>query len=179
MSFAENLKQIRKERGLSQEELAEMMEVSRQAVSKWEQGLGYPEVEKLLIFSSKFNISLDSLMATEIAKKHDKVNMDITGTIVIKSNYENVIVTCCKVLTSSKMKGGKNAPQYALFGIGSEATSFWGEQNTFLGWYADEQAITKEVDEIQQAIFQGVQTYELKYNVKVERKWLRVKIIEE
>ena len=38
MSFAENLKFVRKERNLSQEELAEILEVSRQAVSKWEQG---------------------------------------------------------------------------------------------------------------------------------------------
>lgn len=39
MSFAENLKNIRKEKGMSQEELAEIMDVSRQAVSKWEQGV--------------------------------------------------------------------------------------------------------------------------------------------
>ena len=39
MAFAENLKQIRKEKGISQEELAEQLEVSRQAVSKWEQGV--------------------------------------------------------------------------------------------------------------------------------------------
>lgn len=39
MGFAENLKKIRKERGLSQEELAELLKVSRQAVSKWEQGV--------------------------------------------------------------------------------------------------------------------------------------------
>lgn len=39
MSFAENLKLIRKERNLSQEELAEILEVSRQAISKWEQGV--------------------------------------------------------------------------------------------------------------------------------------------
>ncbi|MBE6930475.1 MAG: helix-turn-helix transcriptional regulator, partial [Ruminococcaceae bacterium] len=45
MSFSENLKQIRKEHHLSQEELAELLDVSRQAVSKWEQGMGYPEVE--------------------------------------------------------------------------------------------------------------------------------------
>ena len=38
MSFAERLKQIRKEKGLSQEDLAELLDVSRQAVSKWEQG---------------------------------------------------------------------------------------------------------------------------------------------
>lgn len=39
MSFAERLKQIRKEKGLSQEDLAELLDVSRQAVSKWEQGV--------------------------------------------------------------------------------------------------------------------------------------------
>lgn len=41
MSFAENLKQIRKERNLSQEDLAELLDVSRQAVSKWEQGVSH------------------------------------------------------------------------------------------------------------------------------------------
>ena len=41
MSFAENLKQLRKEKHLSQEELAELMEVSRQAVSKWESGVSH------------------------------------------------------------------------------------------------------------------------------------------
>ena len=39
MSFAENLKQLRKEKQISQEELAEILDVSRQAVSKWEQGI--------------------------------------------------------------------------------------------------------------------------------------------
>ena len=53
MSFAENLKQLRKDKQLSQEELAEILDVSRQAVSKWEQGMGYTEVEKLLLLSSK------------------------------------------------------------------------------------------------------------------------------
>ena len=65
MSFADNLKQIRKEKGLSQEELAELLEVSRQAVSKWEQGAGYPETEKLLLLSNRLNVSLDILMGTE------------------------------------------------------------------------------------------------------------------
>ena len=41
MSFAENLKQIRQERNLSQEDLAELLDVSRQAVSKWEQGVSH------------------------------------------------------------------------------------------------------------------------------------------
>lgn len=80
MSFADNLRQIRKDKNLSQEDLAELLDVSRQAVSKWEQDIGYPEVEKLLLLSSRLNISLDSLMATEIAKENDTNNANITGT---------------------------------------------------------------------------------------------------
>ena len=97
MSFAENLKKIRKEKGFSQEELAEIMNVSRQAVSKWEQGGGYPEVEKLLLLSSKLNISLDSLMSEEIAQNNNSENQKVTGTIIISSPNENVIATCYKV----------------------------------------------------------------------------------
>ena len=48
MSFGENLKNVRKQRGVTQEELAEMLGVSRQAISKWESDGGYPETEKLL-----------------------------------------------------------------------------------------------------------------------------------
>ena len=66
MSFSDNLKTIRKEKNLSQEELAELLGVSRQAVSKWKSGDGYPEVEKLLMIAGKLNVSLDNLMGTEI-----------------------------------------------------------------------------------------------------------------
>ena len=178
MSFAENLKQIRKDRNLSQEELAEIMDVSRQAVSKWEQGTGYPEVEKLLLLSSKLNISLDSLMSTEIAQKTNLENQNISGKITITSPNENVIATCYKVASSGKMHGTKNSPQYILFGVGNEIASFWGESTTFLGWYADNDSLSREIREIQQAIIQGIPTYELKYSVKVEKSWFRIKIID-
>lgn len=178
MSFADNLKQIRKEHHLSQEELAEMLDVSRQAVSKWEQGNGYPEVEKLLLLSSKLNISLDSLMSTEIAKETSN-NANVTGTIVITSPHENVIATCYKVLSSGKIPGGKSSPKYSLFGVSNGIASFLGEPTTFLGWYADKEQITKEVEEIQRAIANGIPTYTLKYSVKTERRWARIKIIEE
>ena len=66
MSFAENLQAFRKKNGLTQEDLAELLGVSRQAVSKWEQGDGYPEVEKLLILAEKLGVSLDALMGREV-----------------------------------------------------------------------------------------------------------------
>ena len=81
MSFSENLKAIRKERNISQEDLGEIMGVSRQAVSKWEQGSGYPEMEKLLVLSRKLNVSLDYLMLGESST--NEINNEVTNNIVV------------------------------------------------------------------------------------------------
>ena len=176
MSFAENLKQLRKERQLSQEDLAEILDVSRQAVSKWEQGIGYPEVEKLLLIARKLRISLDSLMETEIAQKSNLQMQNITGTITITSPIEHVIATCHKVMSSQKMSGRKSSPQYALFGR-SEGTGMFGEEpTTFLGWYANENDISKEITKIHDAIMNGVATYTLKYSVRTKKRFLGMKI---
>lgn len=65
MTFGEKLYQARKEKGLSQEQLSELCGVSRQSVSKWESGQGYPEAEKLPVLSHVLNIGLDYLMIDE------------------------------------------------------------------------------------------------------------------
>jgi transcriptional regulator with XRE-family HTH domain len=62
MNFGENLQKLRKEKGLSQEKLAEILEVSRQAISKWESNAAYPEIEKLISLSNLFNVSIDYLV---------------------------------------------------------------------------------------------------------------------
>ena len=172
MSFAENLKQLRKEKQLSQEELAQMLDVSRQAVSKWEQGIGYPEVEKLLLISSKLNISLNSLMATEVTQESNAQKQNVKGTITITSPFEHVIATCHKVVASEKMSGGKSSPQYALFGTSEGKEFFGGEPTTFLGWYANEEDISKEIIEIHDAIVNGIATYALKYSVRTKKRLL-------
>ena len=176
MSFAENLKQLRKEKQLSQEELAEILDVSRQAVSKWEQGIGYPEVEKLLLLSSKLSISLDSLMATEITQNSNTEKQNVTGTITITSPVEHVIAICHKVVASGKMSGGKSSPQYVLFGKSEGKGMFGEEPTTFLGWYANENDISKEITEIHDAIVNGVATYTLKYSVRTKKRFLGMKI---
>ena len=176
MSFAENLKQLRKSKQLSQEDLAEILDVSRQAVSKWEQGIGYPEVEKLLLLSSKLNISLDSLMDTEITQKFNPQTQNVTGTITLTSPIEHVIATCHKVMSSQKMSSGKSSPQYALFGKSEGKGMFGEEPTTFLGWYANENDISKEITEIHDAIVNGVATYTLKYSVRTKKRFLGMKI---
>lgn len=62
MAFSEKLQALRKERELSQENLAESIGVSRQAVAKWEGGQSYPDVDKLIALSDLFKISIDKLL---------------------------------------------------------------------------------------------------------------------
>lgn len=65
MEFYEKLQELRKSRGLTQEELAEMLYVSRTAISKWESGRGYPNMDSLKAISKCFSVSLDDLLSSE------------------------------------------------------------------------------------------------------------------
>ena len=174
MRFAENLKQLRKDRGLSQEALAELLDVSRQAVSKWEQGEGYPEVEKLLYLAKTLNISLDTLMSTGLSAAAP--TPQITNSILITSPHENVIATCRSIHASQKMSKGKHAPQYALFT--TEPNVPFGGRNILLGWYANEDLLHKEIAEIQAAIAKGIPTYTLQYSVKTKICWGFIHMVE-
>lgn len=62
MTFGEKLYKLRKEKGLSQEALAEQVSTTRQAVSKWENNQGFPETEKLMMLSNIFEVSIDYLL---------------------------------------------------------------------------------------------------------------------
>jgi len=68
MSLAENLQFLRKQYNITQEQLAEQLEVSRQSVSKWESGQSFPEMEKLLQISSMFHCNMDSLLQGDVSR---------------------------------------------------------------------------------------------------------------
>ena len=65
MEFHEKLQQLRKQKGLTQEELAEHLHVSRTAVSKWESGRGFPNIDSLKAIAKFFSASLDELLSGE------------------------------------------------------------------------------------------------------------------
>jgi len=65
VEFHEKLQELRKNRGLTQEELAEALYVSRTAVSKWESGRGYPSIDSLKEISKFFSVSIDDLLSGE------------------------------------------------------------------------------------------------------------------
>ena len=71
MNFGENLQNLRKMSHISQEELAEKLNVSRQAISKWESNDCYPETEKLIKICEIFNCSMDTILKGKVQKKNE------------------------------------------------------------------------------------------------------------
>ena len=67
MEFHEKLQELRKQKGLTQEELAAALFVSRTAVSKWESGRGYPNIDSLKAIAKYFGITLDNLLSADEA----------------------------------------------------------------------------------------------------------------
>lgn len=66
------ISELRKSKGLTQKELAEELNLSHQAISKWENGLTLPDTETLLIISKKFNVKIDDILAGRVQENLQK-----------------------------------------------------------------------------------------------------------
>ena len=168
MSFADNLKMIRKEKGLTQEQLAEILGVSRQAVSKWESNNGYPETDKLIVIAKKFGVSLDYLIDNEPRKQEDEVVIAPVGEkkITITMFDRSQTVNCLAVRYSRIVFPAKNEPAYILEGI--DRVGFFGAHTVILGWYEDEETVRRELEEIISAMDNDEKMYSLKYFTDVK-----------
>lgn len=80
MEFHEKLQELRKKKGITQEELAQALYVSRAAVSKWESGRGYPNLESLKAIADFFGVTVDELLSGEelltVAEKNSRQKED-------------------------------------------------------------------------------------------------------
>ena len=91
--FSTNLKKIRKEHNLSQEQLADELGVSRQAISKWESAAAYPEMDKIIALCDKFNLNIDDLLHKDIK--------EIKGEEESRKKINNFINDFLKFITNS------------------------------------------------------------------------------
>ena len=86
MELSEKLLTLRKQRGWTQEELAEALFVSRTAISKWESGRGYPSIDSLKAISKLFSVSIDELLSNEeliiVAETDSKEKEHKTNTVI-------------------------------------------------------------------------------------------------
>ena len=171
MAFSENLRTARKDKNLSQEQLAELLGVSRQAISKWELGEGYPEVEKLAQLAQILGVTLDYLLLDRQSAETGGGNANSTpqagGKITIRSS-DGSRLSACNEFSIVKLGRlmGKRSPKCLLSGK-EGGNGVWGG-NTILGWYALLKDAQKELGEIQQAIARGETFYQLKYFANVK-----------
>ncbi len=74
MSFGDRLQALRRSSGMTQEDFAQQLKVSRQAVSKWESSRGYPEIEKIIYICNHYGVTMDELFQDEVPSgQHTKV----------------------------------------------------------------------------------------------------------
>lgn len=178
MTLGDKLSKLRKENNYTQEQLADVLGVSRQAVSKWESDITYPETEKLIRISKLFHCTTDYLLLEEEetsndAKQNDSVpNSMPLNQIFIESPHNKRLVSCFKVTASPILAPTRKQPKYLLLGV--DKVTVFGEHTTQLGWYATEEDIQKEISEILSAIRNREISYTLKYDVAVETKFLDV-----
>ncbi len=111
MEFNNKLYELRKQKGLSQEELANRLNVSRQTISKWEVGESAPDMEKLIAISELFDISLDELVLDKAAKKEEASEQ------IVKSELYSDIKE--RVLTEENKKKAKKGLKIAGIIIGA------------------------------------------------------------
>lgn len=184
MSFGENLRNVRKKKNITQEDLAEVLGVSRQAISKWESDNGYPETEKLLVISEVLNISIDSLLngsstldvKQEIAESvkasnklyiidankrklaaFEEFGIDMIG--INNTGEADVIIGLKKENTKVKV------PVCTLYGITKGILG--RNKRTTLGYYSTLENAQKELTSISKASKTDTQ-YELKYAAKMQ-----------
>lgn len=91
MNIADRIQSLRKEKGISQEELAEQVGVSRQAVSKWESEQSSPEVDKIILLSEYFGVTTDFLLkGKETVRREEKKRLDLKVYTIV-GTFFNVI----------------------------------------------------------------------------------------
>ena len=136
----ENIKTLRKQKGLSQEELSIKLNVVRQTVSKWEQGLSVPDAEMLVSISKVFDTPVSTLLGEnisnkkadnlkEISEKLEIINLQLVQRQENKRKFWHwfsiilcliilVIIGCIVVLGNTYMQWDYNDPELAIIGIG-------------------------------------------------------------
>lgn len=168
--FSEKLKSLRKEKSLSQEQVAEKLNVSRQTISKYETGDATPDIKKLDEMVKLFNVSYDYLLGDVTVKEDKQVVKSTNNTITIKSSYSKTMANYYKFKINRVFRPKKDQPYGALIGVYKE--TFWGESIDELGYYATKEDIDKELEAIFLALSVGQLTYELQFNAEVNSKFL-------
>ncbi|MGX6979258.1 helix-turn-helix domain-containing protein [Vagococcus elongatus] len=167
--FGEKLKELRKEKGISQEQLSELLDVSRQSISRYENGTAQPDFDKLITLSKYFEVSIDSLLDNSMEEASSStMNTKGSNKISITSVLNGKVSSFYKFVLSPVMWKKGYHPEILLMGVDSH--SFWGDNTVALGWYKTREDAEKELKQILNDMSQGKTVYDLQYYVNVKKK---------
>lgn len=167
--FSEKLKELRVKKGISQEELSELLDVSRQSISRYENGTSQPDFDKLLLLAKYFDVSIDFLL-DNVSKEEiaSPTNLEGKNKITIMSKIERKTSSFYKFVLSRTAWKKEYQPEILLSGI--DGHSFWGDSSVLLAWYKSRADAEKELKEILEAMAQGKTVYELRHFVNVRNR---------
>lgn len=117
MTLGEKIAKQRKELNYTQEQLADILSVSRQSISKWESDIAYPETDKLLKMGRLFDCTMDYLLKDEIT---EKTSVSESDTVPVLKQIHTAIKKQCRERKSEKLLWGM-----PLFHIGRDARGFF------------------------------------------------------
>lgn len=108
MNLAENLQMLRRRMNLSQEELAEKCQVSRQAIAKWESGESVPMIEKLVFLADLYELSLDELVGRIAFDKYARIKeylKEFAAKDIPKDEEDDISAIVCRYLMFAERMG--------------------------------------------------------------------------
>lgn len=130
MTIGEQIQRLRIQKGLTQERLAEMLEVSRQSISKWELGQAVPDVDKIIRMSKLFDVSTDTLLLTEAAAKEAIENPLHLGSVyLVVKDFERSVAFYEKLLRVKADGRCRSGNQFVSFYFDNKCLSLMNEGN--------------------------------------------------
>lgn len=192
MNIAEKIQNLRKSCGMTQEQLAEHMGVSRQAVSKWESGASEPEIEKIVLLSDLFRVSTDELLkGIDVTQTKENTcsqveYVNVSQKIYIMDINKRKMAAFSEfgieriggsngeadLIEGFKRSGKVKVPVCLIYGVTKGMLGM--NKKMPLGYYATLELAQKELKEIAEASRIST-SYELKYAAKMNG----VRIVEE
>lgn len=130
MTIGEQIQTLRIQRGLTQEQLAEMLEVSRQSISKWELGQTVPDVDKIIRISELFDISTDTILLRNTQKELDNKNSLHLGSIyLIVKDFEKSVKFYETLFNTKVGDRCRTGNKFVEFYIDNKCLSLMNEDN--------------------------------------------------
>jgi len=130
MTIGEQIQNLRIQKGLTQERFAEMLEVSRQSVSKWELGQAVPELDKIIKMADIFEVSTDTLLLRDATDKAENDNpLHLACIYLVVKNFERSVDFYEKFFCLSVGDRCRSGNKFVSFDVGGQNISLMNEQN--------------------------------------------------